>query len=453
MRPLTARSTRFLSATLTSLIASGFALPVLAQVATPTPSAPAAPSPSVPANGTGPITGPPATPSVTLPAPGQPPAPVAPTPPAPAAPAASPPPNYSLQYNGYLEFYYLIQTKNPKFTAPGYTTNNLGYPRDPDVRNNTPSLDYVEFNVYQLPHPNKLGFQATLAAGDSADETTGGNTVGQPIDTSGNGETRFRNVQQLYGTYALGGGGSGIDFGKWYGPSYEYGNANADYNFSRAYPYVRTPAYNSGIRIYDVDALGAKGLTATFGLLRSVTDSSTAGVQDDNGQPGYQGQLAFNDPKGKYSASGFLSLGKDKFSGVNSRVTVSDDNFTYNFTEKTLAAVDYYYTYTKPNGSYKTTEMGMALYFHQQLTDRTACALRTSGFDSHSDSSGIPDTRPYEVTASYDYKAAKNFLTRLEYRHDEENSKYAGFPVFAGTSGAPTQSTQDTFEVAGMFTF
>lgn len=433
------------SALILTLLATSVTLPVLAQAP---PDAPAAPSNNVPANGTGPVKGPPAPPGTTTT-----PAPQQPAPQAPNAPPPAPPPNYGLQYNGYLEFYYLFQFKNPKFTAPGFTNNNLGYPRVPDIRHNTPSLDYAEFNVFQKPRPNSFGFTATLAAGDNADETTGGNTVGGPLDVSGLGETRFRNVQQLYLTYALGGSGSGIDMGKWYGPSYEYGNANGDYNFSRAYPFVRTPAYNAGARIYAVDALGLKGLTATFQLLQTVTDSATTGVQDNNKQPAYLGQFSYSDPKGKFSLNASLSIGKDKVGDVNGRVSVTDDNFTYNFSANTLAAIDYYHDYSHPDGGFRTSENGLAVYFRQQLTPRTAFAVRTSGFDSHTDTSGSPDTRPYEVTATYDYKAAKNFLTRLEYRHDNENSRYAGFPVFAGSDGAGTQSNQDTVSVSGMFTF
>lgn len=427
------------------LLMPGIARPVLAQAPPAAPDAPAAPSNNVPANGTGPVTGPPAPPgTTTTPAPQQ---------PAPQVPNAPPPapPNYDIQYNGYLEFYYLFQSKNPKFTAPGATTNNLGYPRVPDIRHNTPTLDYAELNVFQKPRPNRFGFTATLAAGDSADETTGGNIVGGPLDTSGLGETRFRNVQQLYATYALGGSGSGIDVGKWYGPSYEYGNANGDYNFSRAYPFVRTPAYNAGARIYAVDAVGLKGLTATFQLIQTVTDSSTTGVQDNNKQPAYLGQLSYSDPKGKFSLNTSLSIGKDKSGDVNGRVSVTDNNFTYNFSANTLAAVDYYHDYSHPDGGYRVSENGLALYFRQRLTPRTAFALRTSGYDSHDETPGTPDSRPYEVTATYDYKASTNFLTRLEYRHDNANG--GPFPRFAGRDGAGTQTNQDTLEVAGMFTF
>ena len=156
--------------------------------------------------------------------------PPAPTPtPAPAA-AATPPPNYKIQYNGLLDGYYQYQFNDPK--TSGLTGGNI-LPGDEeyDVRDNTPTLAEAELNVFANAKPNALGFHTTLQAGDTPAIDTGalnGSTR----------ESRYENIAQLYGTYAIGGNGAGIDFGKFYTPyGYEVVDANQNNNYTRSLPF------------------------------------------------------------------------------------------------------------------------------------------------------------------------------------------------------------------------
>ena len=431
-----------------------------------TPPAPAQ-APPAQANGPGPATQPPPAPGTTTPAPTQ------SAPQTPGAAPATPPPNYNLQYTGIFDGYYLFQFTNPRFSNPAFANNNLGEAPYPEIRHNAPTLALGELTLYQNPRPNGFGYKATLIAGDDADLNHFGSlVVGSSPAVPGVGEGRFKNLMQLYGTYAFGGDGSGVDFGKFYTPfAYETTENNGDYNYTRSLPYLLTPTYHTGARIYAANALGAKGLTATFYLVKALFNTGVAGVQDDNKQPAFIGQLNYADPRGKFSLISELGLGKDKLGGyvgefpalalstyptsnpnptTNTRSTLTDNNFTYNFSARTLAALDYTYLHQEPNGLPKATTNGLGVYFRQQLTTKTAFALRGSGYDVHIENA-TEDFRPYELTATYEYKAAPNFTTRLEYRHDNANTK--GAQVFAGGDGSPTKSNQDSVVIGEFFTF
>ena len=383
MRPITFKTALALGISLTAF--GGGITSALAQ------DAPAAAAPA----GPGPATQPPAAPGTTVPAPTQ---------PAPAVPA----PNYSVQYNGLIDGYYLFNFRNPKDTSGG------GHYYD--IHHNSPSLDLAELNVFQNAKPGGLGFKATLQVGDVADI----NSFSSAGSTTG--EARYKALGQLYATYAFGADGAGIDFGKFYTPfGYEVVEANGNYNYSRSLPFALVPTYHAGARIY-TPVPGVAGLTATFYLVNAIFNSASAGVQDDNKKPGYAGQLNYTDPKGKFVLISELALGKDKFDGSggpDAKITLNDNNFTYNFNANQLFGLDYVYREIKPDGNPKEKSNGYAVYYRQALTPKTAAAFRFSGYDDKTD--GSSSTKPYELTATYELKPAANFTTRLEFRHDHSN--------------------------------
>lgn len=442
MRPITLTSSSFKAA-----LALGVGLAAFGGWST----ASAQDAPAPPANGPGPATQPPPPPGTALPAPTQPSA--TPTPPGAtggaspeAAPAATPPPNYSIQYNGLVDGYYLFNLHNPKDVSAG-----AGHPYY-DIRHNSPALSLAELNVFKTARPSGFGFKATLMTGDTAD-INHGDFQGA---SHGLGEARFKNVQQLYGTFALGGDGAGIDFGKFYTPfGYEVTESNGNYNYSRSTAYNYVPFYHAGARIY-TPVPGVAGLTATFYLVNTVFNSTVAGVQDDNKKPGYMGQLNYTAPSGKFVVISELGLGKDKIAagGPDTKVIVNDNNFTYNFNANQLAGLDYGYRRFKPDGGGRETTNFYAVYYRQALTPRTAAALRFSGADDKFEGLGTDGTtRPYDITATYELKPAANFLTRLEYRHDHVNGGNPTNTAFVGSDGNATKKDQDTVSISGVFTF
>jgi len=418
-------------------------------------------APAAPANGPGPATQPPPPPGTAQPAPTQPAAPTTPpgttsgTAPAPAAPAPAPP-NYKLQYNGLIDGYYLFQFHNPKDSN---TITGRAY----DIRHNTPALALAELNVFQVAPPKSFGYKATFITGDTADLNhfafvAPDPNTGYPVLVHNDlGEGRFKNVQQLYGTYAFGADGSGIDFGKFYTPfGYEVTEANGNYNYSRSVAYNYVPFYHAGARIY-TPVPGLAALTATFYLVQTMFNTATSGVQNNNKRPGYIGQLNYTDPKGKFTAISELGLGSQKFTQADpsaTKVIVNDNNFTYNFNANQLFGLDYVYRSLKPNGGGKETTNAYAVYYRQALTPKTAVALRFSGAqDKFQGYAADGSVRPYEITATYEVKPTANFTTRLEYRHDNVNSGNVLGYAFVGGDSSVTRNNQDTVTLAGLFTF
>jgi hypothetical protein len=434
------------STTLKTALALGLGLTALGGwTAVQAQDAPVAPL----ANGPGPATQPPPPPGTTAPAPTQPAAP--PTPPgttagtAPAAPPATPPPNYGIQYNGLIDGYYLFNFNNPKDVSAG---GGHYY----DVRHNSPALSLAELNVFQNAKPQGIGFKATLITGDTADL----NHYDFQGASRGLGEARYKNVQQLYGTYSFSADGAGVDFGKFYTPfGYEVVEANGNYNYSRSLPFAIVPTYHAGARIY-TPVPGLAALTATLYVVNGIFNTPTLGVANDSKRPGFIGQLNYTDPKGKFTLISELGLGKQKFGGTvdipgpDTKVTLNDNNFTYNFNANMLAGLDYVYSELKPSTGGKATTNGYAVYYRQALTPKTAYALRFSGYDAKNDDGmgGINHFRPSEITGTYEIKPAANFTTRFEYRHDTSNT-----PFFLDKDSNPTKKNQDTVEIGGIFTF
>lgn len=377
-----------------------------------------------------PPTAPPAAPGET-PSPAQ--APSGTATPTPAAP--TPPPNYGIQYNGLVDGYFQYQFSNPKGSAP--LTG-----RTYDVRHLSPTIALAELNVLMNAKPGGLGFKATLIAGDVADINHQSFQVAKP-----GLEARYKNVQQLYGTYAFKGAGGGVDVGKFYTPfGYEVTESNGNYNYSRSDVYALLPFYHFGLRAYTP---AIHGLTLTGYIISAMINTPDAGVQDDNKQPSYIGQLNYADPAGKYSAIETFGFGTEKPFGVTTKAVLSDTDFTYNMNAASLIGLNYFYGKSDPDGpDNNTTVNGYAVYYKQTLTPKTGYALRYSGFTSKTQ--GVsPDVKPYEITATYEVKAAANFLTRYEFRHDSVNIDNA----FLGSDGTPTKKDQDTVTVSGVFTF
>ncbi len=481
MRPITPSALSFGTFSLQATLALGIGFAVFGSSAL-------AQAPATQATPPGPATQPPPPPGTAQPGPTQPPAApappgttTAPGAPAPAAPAAAPV-NYNVQYNGLIDGYYLFNLRNPKNVSAG--AGETYY----DDRHNSPTLSLAELNVFKTARPSAFGFKATFMTGDTADL----NHFDFEGASHGLGEARYKNVQQLYGTYALGGDGAGIDFGKFYTPfGYEVTESNGNYNYSRSTAYNYVPFYHAGARIY-TPLPGLAALTATFYLVNGVFNTPTMGVQNDSKRPGYIGQLNYTDPKGKFTLISELGLDKQKnplFAGTgtpenlsgntSSKVILNDNNFTYNINANQLFGIDYVYRKLTPDGGPKDTTSAYAFYYRQALTAKNAFALRFSGAQEKTDGYTVftpvtilgPGTlkkslvgftpndissvtaRPYDLTATYEIKATANFLTRFEYRHDHSNVPTFFGASYNGADNTDLKKDQDTLSLSGVFTF
>jgi len=360
------------------------------------------------------------------------------------AAAPAPAPNTKIQTSGLLDGYYLYQFNNPK-TA---TISGRTY----DFRHNTPTLALAELNVFKVAQPGGFGFKTTLGAGDIADVNGGGSAVY---------EGRYKALLQAYGTYSFE-GGAGMDFGKFYTPfGYEVTESNANMNESHSLAFALVPFYHTGVRFYTPNI---HGFTGTAYLVRSLFNSVTAGVADDNKDLAYILSLNYTDPKGKFVFIESIGGGKDKYNlvagdtstqvggnNVNNKNIVSDTDVILTPTATQTIGLNYSYVKTDPDqasqGLMKATGQGYAVYYKQVLSPKNSLALRYSSNDIKSDLLQ-PKPRPWEATATYEMKTAPNFTTRLEYRHDGSNVS-----TFTDSSGNSTKKSDDTLTVAGLFTF
>lgn len=406
----------------------------------------------------------------------------APAPAAPAAPA-SPPPNYNVQYTAFFDGYYGYQFSNPKDNL-----DTAVY----DGRHDTPTLALGELNVFETPKPSALGFKLTIGAGDVADVNAGGGVSPSTLNADGtvntpgtfntapdSNEGQFKNLLQAYGTYAIGGSGAGIDFGKFYTPiGLEVTESNSNFNEGHSIPFDFVPFYHFGVRAYTPSY---NGLVLTGYLVQAVYNTAYEGIESDGGDPSFVGNAAWTDPKGKWVINENVAFGDNKYNLVagafapgtpqdKNTTFVDDANAVYNLDASQIVQADFTYASTDPgsssttdtttgddvpevtnpasDGTFKATATAWALYYKQILTPKTDFALRYSSGILHSSAPDSTDLKPWEATGTYEYHISSNFTTRFEYQHFGAN-----VDDFVGSTGAITEKSQDIGLVAGLVTF
>jgi len=356
----------------------------------------------------------------------------------PAAAPAAPAPNYNVQYAGLFDGYYLWQFNDPK--GPGLLPGRFY-----DFRHNAPTLALGELNVFKVPKPGGFGYKTTLGSGDIA-----------TINGGGGIEARFQSLMQAYGQYSLGTNGAGIDFGKFYTPiGYEVTESNGNFNETHSVPFAFIPFYHFGVRAYTPSY---NGLVLTGYIVQAIYNTSTAGVQNDSKTASFVGNGIWTDPKGKWVVGESLAFGENKFNlvsgnpsgGPKNNTTVSDTDITYNLNPKQIVGFNYTYAKTDPKsntmGITKATFNGWAGYYKQILGPKTDFALRYSGGTLNP--SGGTNFKPWEATATYELHPTSALTWRAEYQHSGANN-----PAFVDSNDTVTKNSQDTLELAGLFTF
>lgn len=395
----------------------------------------------------------PPAPTVTTPAPapaapGSPPTPTTTTPTPSSPSAAAPPPKQmpvapapNIVATGEIDGYYQYQTTSP---TQGQPLNGRIYA----FRHNTPALRLAWLDVYHTAAPGGFGFKASLATGDAADRDV-------PDASSGVGESRFKNVAQLYGTYTATNGFT-VDFGKFLSPyGYDTTEATLNYNYTLTLATYLVPNYLAGARA--TYPIKSAHLAVSAFVVNSLEETPTAGVQDDNGRKDFILRLNYTTPDGKFNYIPAYGVGSDKLSATgNEDITLFDNWLTYHVTPAVTLASEYVYRKDRDKGGgYNLRGDGYGAYLRQQLNPRNAYALRVSRLTKHVDTLSTPNTTTSfganEFTATYEYKAAANFTTRLEYRHD--NSNNAAAFGFTKSNRPDPASDQNTILVAGLFTF
>jgi len=388
------------------------------------------------------------TPQATVP--GTPPAtnPPAAAPPAtnPPAPKQTPvPADSNFTISGLLDFYYQYQFSNPKHSA-----NLTG--RIYDFRHSTPTFALAWIDIGRAPKPNGFGFHVSLASGDDADADV-------PAAQSGTGESRFKNLAEIYGTY-MGPSGFTVDVGKFLSPyGFDTTKSTLNFNYSLTLATFLVPNYLGGLRA--TYPFKNPNLAASIYVVNSLEETPTSGFQEDNGTKDFLFRLNYTSPGGKINYIPAVGIGKDKLGSAgngNEKITLWDNWLIVHLTPATTLAGEYVYRKDKDDGGgYDLRGDGVGVYVHQQLSKKTAATLRWSHLTKHMDSFAFDEDTvsssfaANEVTATYELKLYKNLTTRFEFRHDWTNNA-AAFGFVNGDKSTPA-SSQNTLTAATLITF
>jgi hypothetical protein len=373
--------------------------------------------------------------------------------PAPAAseptniPPSTTPPSDKITFSGVMDFYYQYQFSNPK-------QNNRLNGRIYDFRHNTPTLTLVWADIVKpTPKEGGLGWTLSLATGDSvdADHADAG---------SGKGEARWKNFQQIYGTYATKSGVT-VDLGKYLSPyGYDTTKVILNYNYSLTLATFLAPNYAGGLRVtYPLKTVG-KGSFLQGYIINSIYHTNTSGINEDNGRPDFILRASYTTPDEKFSYIPAFGFGKDRLVSPatgfknNEKVFLWDNWLTYKATPETTLAGEYIYRKGDGSaGSYDIKGQGYGLYFRQQLTPKNAVAVRWSGLHNKTSvpATGTTSFTANEITGTYEIKLTPALTTRLEYRHDHSNNPSAF--GFTDDDKATLKGSQDTATVAFLYTF
>ena len=395
-----------------------------------TPTAPATPAMAAPPTVAGPSSAPPA-PKET---------PVAPAP--------------YINVTGEIDGYYQYQFSDPKGT--GILRGGRIYA----IRHDTPAVRLAWADIYHTPAPGGFGFKVSLATGDAADRDV-------PAAQSGVGESRYKHLAQFYGTYTAANGFT-VDIGKYLSPyGYDTTETTLNYNYTLTDATYLVPNYVFGARA--TYPFKSPNLAASVYVVNSLEEAPNLGVEDDGNNHDVILRLNYTTPDGKFNYIPAYGFGRAKLtaSGLdgadvapakgNEDLVLFDNWLTYHATRAITIAGEYVYRKDdNRGGNYNRKGDGYGAYYRQQLDSRNAIALRYSALTSHTDVIGgaplsTTSFRADEYTATYEYRAAANFLTRTEFRHDHSNDASA-FGFDSGSNPAPVGS-QDALIVAGIFTY
>jgi len=373
--------------------------------------------------------------------------------------------NPQMEVDGMVDFYYSTLLNNPKNIGSGIQSMMPAYA----MRNQTPTLALGELNVTKdAPTKGGFGGQLSLQVGDVAD-------LGVAEKTNSE-EARYKNIGQLFGTYAFPKGGD-INVGKVFTPfCFEdiSNNLPNDFNYSRSIPYTDLlPTYNAGVWV-DSPMID-KGLTLSAFVVNSLNNTDNEGVSDDNNTKGYIGEIKWLDPAGKFMAWETYGHSKDlnafpgKIFAITASAegltdtddcTISDASIMYNVSTRTTLGLNW--VNRKDNMAAQVegeslpinaSSNGVGLYCRRQTTKLTYFAVRYSEDLATLDIAGSSSLlKEQEATLTYGIHSGESWLTKIEYRHDWTNKGIAA-PLYYDTSGNLTKQSEDTLTVGMVYSF
>jgi hypothetical protein len=332
--------------------------------------------------------------------------------PAPAVPAtwSAGPVNFS----GLVDGYYSYASNHPASRTNLY--------RNFDVRANSVSINMAKLTLEHDADP--IGFKLDLGVGRAMDIFN--------FQDKANGFDNLRYVPQAYVTFKpKNGNGFQMDFGKFYtSAGAEPTETHLNWNYSRAFMYANGPYYHFGLR---TSMPVNKYLTAGFQLVNGWNN-----VKDNNSGKTMGFTTAVT--VGKFAWLNNYYTGPEQNDTNKGWRNFYDTVFTFNPSNKvsTYLNIDYgTQKFVAGKGSNDWIAVAGAARF--QLTKAIAFSPRAEYYyDKDGFITGTAQ-RLKEITLTGEYKLAKGFLTRLEYRRD-----WSDQPVFERENNTAASRNQST---------
>jgi hypothetical protein len=357
-----------------------------------------------------------------------------------------------LKFGSSLDTYYGFN-----FNRPVGRVNLL---RAYDVMSNNFSLNQASVVLETVPNAEagrRFGGRVDLQYGQ-ATETLQGNPVNEPRPWV------YRNIFQAFGTYVFPvGSGLNVDFGKWASSlGLETNYTKDQWNYSRSYWFDFLPFYHMGARV-----------SYRFNDVLTMNYWLTNGVQRTETFNNYKDQLfgAVMNPTKSVNWTTNFYMGQEHPDVVqilapgvpllptqpglsvvpivpapNGKLHIFDSYATWQATEQTAFSLEADYVVSRlwnepgPGRSAAPSHVfGGAVYARQQMTPKTALAVRGEYLrDDGGLFSGVTQSLK-ETTLTYEYKASDGFLMRAEWRRD-----FSNLPFFLTRNAGVVKANQDT---------
>jgi hypothetical protein len=345
------------------------------------------------------------------------------------------------ELSGFLDTYFQHDFNRSSLT------NNLGNSgRLFDVKNDSLTLAAARLTVVKpVTERDPVGLTAQLLFGPNAD-------LLHIYDTGG--VDRYKNLQQVYGTYR----GRGdrpltVDVGKfaaWIG--YEGLDSIDNENYSRAFNFnLGQPNYTAGVRV-------TKPLTSTLNATLFIVNGYNE-TEDGNGGKTLGAQMSrsagrstvtlgwWGGPEGgetKNAAGGFGGINFAAPGVLN--LNIGNLIASYNVSDRTRVVFDGYYANAASDDRSGGSWNGQALYLRHHLSESRAAALRLERMDDTRALRTGARRKLHSATATYQYRIGESLLNRLELRQD-----WSSDPYFGSDRGHKDARTTFTFAAAYLF--
>jgi hypothetical protein len=319
--------------------------------------------------------------------------------------------------SGFVDAYYGYNIQRPLSR-----TNQF---RNFDIFANQFSLNFAKVNIAHAPKP--VGFHLELALGPTADLV---HTIDGKVDET------FKYVHQVYATIAVPAApGLTVDVGKFVTHlGAEVIETNANWNYSRSLLFAwAIPYFHTGVRVtYPVsDHVTAMGMVAN-GWNRIV---------DNNDAKTFGAQIVWTPFEGVTIFQNWIH-GAEQADNTQDMRTVWDGIVAWQLMDRLALNINYDLGSEAVNGM-KARWSGIASMCRYAFNEEVAGSLRGEWFrDNDGLQTGTPQ-RLHEVTATAEWRAHKQLVLRIEFRHD-----WSDAAVFDGHDGAATCNQQSTL-VAG----